>query len=209
MTTSNNDNLWVQLDKFPKSTNLQWCFLCLAKINKNNMLAVADGDIYNYNLQTQKWSLIKRIETIDSCSLNWNVYAAALCNNQLYLSDDDGALITINVVNKTHIGCYSHGFMINDEYHIIGGEYNNKHLKWNSKSNKWVTIQEFSEFESQHLSVNPVVYLKSKQKILMFGGYRSDMEKYFDTIYEYDIQQNIWNKTNIKMPKPCCVGIPV
>eukprot|EP01084_Bolivina_argentea_P142970 251137_1 len=219
MATAYNGNMWIQLAMFPES--IKWHFLCLAKINTNNILAVAGGCVYNYNLQTNEWSLIKSIQTIDDNNgINrFGGSAAALYNDQLlYLSDQNASLMTINIVDKTvnklytstnpnHIGCYSNGFMINNEYHIIGGEYNNKHLKWNSQSNKWQTVHIFSEFEE--LTVNPVVFLKSKQKMFMFGGYQFDIQKYFDTIYEYNIQQNIWNKMNIKMPKACCVGIAV
>eukprot|EP01084_Bolivina_argentea_P127028 224742_1 len=207
-TTINDNNIWIQLAVFPKGRDFKY----VAKINGNNFLVVGNGAVYNYNLQTNKWNVHSYGD------FNSRRCAAALNNQLLYLLDTDAYLTTINVVDKTvqkvsknphYVDIYSAGFIINNEYHIIEGTYNNKQLKWNSQSNKWQTYHAFSELEEVTIQPNPVVNLKSKQKTFLFGGHRSDIAQHLDTVYEYNIQQNIWNKTNIKMPKPCCVGIPV
>eukprot|EP01084_Bolivina_argentea_P127029 224743_1 len=211
MSTGNNDNVWIELVQFPK----KWRFKYTAKIDNKYLLVVGNGGIYNYNLQTNKWN----IRVILDNNSNYKLCAAALNNQLLYLSDQNAYVTTINLSDKTvkklakhphEIGYHSTGFIINDEYHIIGGKHNNEHLKWNSTLYQWEKLYAFPEFQAMDFDGNQVVTVKSKQKAFMFGGYRGAYPvKHFDDIYEYDSQKNIWNKMSIKMPKACYVGMPV
>ena len=88
--------------------------------------------------------------------------------------------------------------IIKDECHIIGGDYNNKHIKYNTKTHKHQIIHDFKQvFNLDNLYWHQLI--KIQNKLLIFGG--CDGNNYLDTVYQYDIITNKWNKLKCKMPK--------
>ena len=109
--------------------------------------------------------------------------------------------VAIDDVIRTGMG--AQGIMINNEFHVIGGYRNNKHLKWNE------TIRKFEKLHDLRKAINwngigRHSMVKIKHKLLVFGGYDKHQHQYINNIYEYDIKANKWSSMSIQLPTERC-----
>ena len=91
----------------------------------------------------------------------------------------------------------SRGLIINDEFHIIGGYQNGKHVKWNEKNKQFDVLHDVSNENDIYFNYSSMVTLDDR--VLVFGyhgGYRNK-------ICEYNISENKWRKFDKKMPNEC------
>lgn len=138
-----------------------------------------------------------------------SVVAIASAGNKIHILTPSGSLLIINTVNnkctaidnlmQTGFGCQ--GIMINNEFHAIGGSQNNKHLKWNNKSQQFDILHDINDGHIGHHRL-----IKLKHKVLMLGGFDYDMGCGSNSISEYDITANKWNKLEIKLPRKELTG---
>ena len=103
------------------------------------------------------------------------------------------------LANFNTVGTRPQSLMINNEFHIIGGSYNNRHLKYN---------EETKQLEVLHYFVDGDIWrhrlVRIKQKLLLFGGSNWNDSKCTDAVHQYDISNNKWTKLNVKLPAPSC-----
>ena len=96
-----------------------------------------------------------------------------------------------NVKEMKRNGIGGRGLVIDGKLHIIGGDNNKSHFVWNSEN---IGFDEIHQFElNKKLGDVGCVYIKSKNIILVLGGYdQNDIEFDVDTIYSYDLQEKAW-----------------
>ena len=81
--------------------------------------------------------------------------------------------------------------MISNEFHVIGGFSNKKHLIWNVNKDAFDEIYTFNELDCG-LCAPGFTYLKIQNSFLLFGGY--DDHSKLDTIYKYSLNTKKWIK---------------
>ena len=188
------------------------CYSLFAIKNKIGLL--------KYSFNTDSWTKYQ-IKT----SLNKSLFkclsdcaAAINCKTKtIYLFNKPYSIIKLQIMNNNEtkmeeiiiktpqikipfVG--SNAINIKDECHIIGGYQNhNKHIKYNTKTQKCQIIHDFkSPFDLNVIYLHKLI--KIQNKLLIFGGF--DGKNCLDTVYQYDMITNKWNKLNCKIPKPLC-----
>ena len=89
--------------------------------------------------------------------------------------------------------------VINGSLHVIGGDLSNKHYIYIPKEQRFDIVHTFVEFP-EGFSSHKVVHLKSKNVLLLLGGYDDTARRPVDTVYRYDITKNVWTKLETKIP---------
>eukprot|EP01084_Bolivina_argentea_P061603 112608_1 len=181
----------------------------LTGINKNEyiMLDNHHGRICTYDCNNDKWNVFMYTDVtdIDCAAVDVNHKILHLCSPY-----NRGNKIDINLSNKSvrtiqldvHIGDNAESIVIQNQFHIIGGEHNYKHLKWNSITNQFETIH---TFDSKVSAAGSLVHIEAEQSVYYLGGYNHNKHTHIDDIYQYNIPSNKWNKLSIKMPIPLSV----
>eukprot|EP01084_Bolivina_argentea_P136681 240712_1 len=206
-----NQELWQVMVAVPNTDERG--FKILNGINRSHFIVIAKNKgLYRYDFDNNSWNKYKFITELPKYFeyYVYNAMAAVLDINTktLYILNGRGLMAYLQVTdNQTnswnitklsqfHQGSSSQCVMIKNEVHLIGGFSNNKHLKYNVELNQFNTIHVFKDFENgfspQLVSINNNVFI--------FGG--EGWNKSLDTIFHYNIEQNKWNKLNVKMPKP-------
>ena len=123
----------------------------------------------------------------------------------------DGALFIMDIINGNYeiikkglpySGCGNQGIMINNEFHLIGGSKNTQHLKWNDFSTKMDTFHDISFINQNKIGHHRLIAIDGK--VLMVGGFCYRFQKHLDRICEYDIMNDIWKVSDIKLPTKLC-----
>ena len=89
--------------------------------------------------------------------------------------------------------------VVNNEVHMIGGYRTTKHLIWNLKdrnSNKCVEMYDFKTDLLDEMFGARVVYIKSKNMILLIGGINHSNRKSVG-IWRFCLKSKKWFKSNI------------
>ena len=79
--------------------------------------------------------------------------------------------------------------IIDGVLNIIG---NNKHFIWNKEMKQFEKFHDFDGY--QHFEGHPIIHLKSKNCLLIFGGDSGD-------IHYFSLLNKIWSKLAVTMPK--------
>ena len=181
---------------------------------RNSLFAIKHKlGLFKYSFDTDSWTKYQIKSSLKKSLIRCSSYHAAVINcktNTIYLFNASYSIMTkFQIMNNnksimelhqmpTDITADSQAIIIKDECHIIGGFNNNKHIKYNTKTQKYQILHNFEKlFNFRHLLNHKLI--KIQNKLLIFGGY--DGDKYLDTVYQYDIIRNKWNKLNCKMPK--------
>ena len=163
--------------------------------------------LYKYNTISNEWTLISKYPSGDDDHRYYRICYDGT-NNSIYLCGGRRQPMTnidLNTMKiKAHeitqdIGLDPVVLMIQNECHVILGDESEHHYKWNAKSKALDDIFEFSEENfNEGLSDHGVIYIKSQNKLLLFGG--TDEEECYDDIWEYDMNSK-WSKLDdIKLP---------
>ena len=169
-----------------------------------------DLGLYKYNIISDQWILLLQYPKEFTSSDH------SICCDQndqvIYLYDTSGQRVTIDLKKLTFeiskitpaIGKDSQLLMINNECHSILGDDCDSHYKWNSKLQKLDKLFQFKHI-MQGLSEHGVVYMKSKNKLLLFGGWDDGTEELTNDIWECDLNNEDngmeWTKLkDIKLP---------
>eukprot|EP01084_Bolivina_argentea_P306202 529076_1 len=164
--------------------------------------------VYKYNTLTNEWSVC--IEYNKDMESSYHTAAFDVSKHVLYSYDAQSQLIKINFQTKQiqiskHFSdmqyIYPSSVIINHQFHVILGQNNNKHLIWNDTKQQFKQIYVFEEF-IQGYSNHGLIYISSKQMLLLFGGYNHDIKSAVDYIYSYSINNNKWTKLNVCLPVP-------
>ena len=150
-----------------------------------------------------KWLDFPSAETTAFLQLTSTYHTKEMC---VYLYARAG-LIKINTKTKESqiipaqygIGHSSQCIIIDDEFHIIGGYSNNKHLKWNEKDKKFDTIHTFNG--AGYFTKFSIVYLETRSQLLFMGGSHGSGKSNMDNIYIYDTKEKKWTFSEYKLPE--------
>ena len=170
--------------------------------------------LFQYSFINDSWVKYKiqsNYNDIFHCSRN---HAAAINDdNTIYLcdrkhqitifkpkSDNECVMRTIKNLDEIKSGTMrGTGVMINNEFHIIGGKVS-EHVKFNSNEQKCEILHDLKVA----LNLNaPRFTAKSKIRnniLLLFGGL--DGDERMDRMHEYDIINDQWARSQLKLPKP-------
>merc|ERR1712062_446807 len=94
----------------------------------------------------------------------------------------------------------------NDNLHVIGGEENGHHLRWN-KVHESLSLEnkmhsKMSDFESMHsfcsLIHHGVVFIHRLQSLYCFGG-KINHGPNFDVICKLNVNGDSWSHLNVKL----------
>eukprot|EP01084_Bolivina_argentea_P292670 503206_1 len=182
------------------SLNENEFIICPAVNNPWNTLKIA-----KYNSKTDKWTDIythkERVRSVD------NSIAFNSGKNLIYIYNSESKLTIIDLNSKGFMNCpintkydSSHGssFVINDEYHMIGGNNHTKHLIWKQQIYKFKKKHTFSKFKKYYVN-HRIIHLTSKKIVFLFGG--SDMKNVaVNDIFCYEYENNKWIKLSLKLP---------
>ena len=219
-----NMTVWKKLKSFeftrftkPIFINSEEFTVCPAKHHK------CKGDaIWKYNIKQHEW--IKVIDYDEDLSVYSHSAAFDSNNNCIYIfRTTNGNQIKCDLNSKklsiienaiTPTTTSWRGFEsslrmlhVNDRLHCIGGNNRNQsaiHCSWSTKGNALSDkiMHKLPESITTGLRKHSMIYLKSQQCILVFGGRYQD--KVFDTIYKYSIVNQKWIELDIKMPRNMC-----
>lgn len=176
----------------------------------NNTKYPSDG-IYKYNLRLNAWIKI----------LNHPDYFEFQPHTIAY--DEEKRVIYIQTINKTNLfeidlhkirlnesklcrdcidNVYSAMIVLNGELNVICGTGSNKHYIWDNERKKCNEIYQFNDHKySEGLIGHRLIYLKSKNNVLLFGGHFFGSNSPSDSIYRFCVVNKEWNKLSIKMPQ--------
>ena len=207
---------WAKLEDCPSSVHTTPIIL-----NSTEFIVLGNGHrdstshngMYKFNLYEKKW--MQSISYPKGITRGYNVAAYDQDTNHVYIlvtifnPKPCKFLSKINIkTGKTRIlhhnietGLEASGICINNQLHIIGGDLNNKHYVYIPKQQKFDILHEFDEYR-QGFSSHKLIHLKSKNILLLMGGYddASGMGKALDTVYKYDIPKQKWMKLEISVP---------
>eukprot|EP01083_Nonionella_stella_P025428 70029_1 len=168
------------------------------------------GDaICKYNLRTCEWNKCIPYNTILISGHTSALRSTSPADCAIFIYTQQHQLSEVDIYNKTwtvhqlkrtlELGYGAKSVFINNEFHIIGGNSNNKHFIWNHQTKELESIYEFTEF-AKGLHKFELVYIQKKQILLLFGGMDSMKHQCLNTIYSYCVKSKTWNKLNVKLP---------
>ena len=160
-----------------------------------------DG-LHEFIYSTSKWhkhNIINKPNKLFQCPFNTTSIDAQ--EGKIYFLHPQGSMAILDIKNNdtnkhewqivdnvTKTGPGSSGIIINNDFHIIGGQYNTNHLKYNSLRQSFDLVQLSGEqFRYQQL-------VKVKNKVILFPGVDHSNLK------QYDINENNWEALPVQMP---------
>ena len=158
--------------------------------------------VQKYNTITNTWS--KWISYIDTMSSNIHSMAMTKDKTMIYIHNSQQEVIKINIKTKEievnpvrEDGANGVALCIDNEFHIIGGWNHCSHKKYNDKLKKFETEFEFTAFEASSFFDSGIIWIDSKQLILIMGGIASTSR---DEIYLYDPKSHKLDKLSVTLP---------
>ena len=84
--------------------------------------------------------------------------------------------------------------------HIIGGHDSNKYITFDPNNEKFTEIHSFPDL-STGIPGSGLIHVRSKNILLLFGGYDADHEpSHLDIIKHYSIMDNKWHDLSLRLP---------
>ena len=181
--------------------------LLLLDANQNTLYKLEQNGLFKYLPHTHSWLKceITNFGSSYSSILRVRNTAVACADDTIYVYDHRKLLI-INIIAGdykiikdlpwTRLG--GQGIIINNEFHVIGGSENGKHLKWNDGSKTMDIVHDLDNIDLNRIGHQRLIQLKDK--VLMFGGFEYRVSNKSDKIYEYDTKDETWKVLDVKLP---------
>eukprot|EP01084_Bolivina_argentea_P171136 296502_1 len=160
--------------------------------------------IVQYDTKQKTWEDFFKINTFKSYH---NIIALNKKKKLLYVYNSDCKLTVIDLNSKGFMQCqakskysglYGSCLVINDEFHIFGGNTHRRHLIWNSAVGTFKKNYKFSTFKDCYIN-HSAIHIECKKIVLLMGG--SDGENVaIDSIFCYKYQKNKWHQLSLKLP---------
>ena len=202
------NDTWIELKTFGTKgqTNITRPFM----MNHNEFGVIPKDEfhkLYIYNINKNQWRKCnmkydKGFFRIETAAFNRDT-------NILYLVDHLSKIYRINlttfdykIIDDTEtngVGSNCKSIVINNELHIIGGSVNSKHYIFDEEKLSLVQMHEFKQFENG-LIHHELIYIKSRQYLLLFAGQDSKECVVSKDIYKYSINNKKWDKLSLEMP---------
>eukprot|EP01084_Bolivina_argentea_P075918 137574_1 len=198
MTHSN----WTQLKSFEFKGHIGVPLM----INNHEFVVVGEyyNGIHSFNINHNEWSKLINIDSTTSaldahsCSLNKQKQLLFICDFRKVLVFDLNKKQLKNTSESSLMYYFPTSTYVNNKLHFIVGNPV-KHIIWDPQTKLFKTAHEFDEFK-YGIEYHSLIHLKSKKSVLLFGGEDHDGDNRTDSIYEYCLLTQKWNKLNIKMP---------
>ena len=168
--------------------------------------------IFSYNHSKNKWNVFIKYQKETNTS-NHNLSINNF-TNELYLYGKESKLIKISITSNDNssfnyskqqksFGSFPTSILMNNEYHIIGGQYNKQHLIWNESKQEFIANYEFPDLKHD-LDQPSIVYLPKKQQLLVLGGF--DGLNPIDKTWKYDLKSKKWGNMELRIwRKDSCI----
>ena len=171
-----------------------------------------EGGIIKYNINTNVWTKLLEYDKDDEFiygdsavyhSQSKMIYIS--CHNHKIFKYDVSKMKSISITDTRVIDYNSRLLLIDNKLHNIGGERG--HWIWNiqtdkisekGKQVKKIVNDHQHALWRQNLYDPAVIYLKSQQCILLFGGRGSYWRR---SVHRFSISDNTWNKLDCKLPR--------
>eukprot|EP01083_Nonionella_stella_P144561 451559_1 len=167
--------------------------------------------IHKFNTKTEEWTEIYQFDK--SYGVNhkygkyldvWRTPWSIDTNTQLIYVCDGSFPFIFDIQNKslreieTDLSLRTDSVLcIDNELHMIH-DSGTKHVICDVNTTQSRTIHEFGELGDGYEGYG-FIHLKSKEVILMFGGWNSSSES-FNTIYEFSLATSQWKKFDVELP---------
>eukprot|EP01084_Bolivina_argentea_P263478 445964_1 len=188
---------WNQMARFPFKI-----YSKVVLLNETEFIAVprpSDSDkLFKYSINDNKWGewIVYPEELI--AATRYSAIAINKQRNILYICSNS-LLVKLNLeTNKWTIishtitfGSEAAAVLVNNTFHIIGGDRNCKHYMWNENKSQFDLIHSFSEY-SEGYSCQEIVHLQSQNALLLMGGYDGTMGFALRDIWKFSLINNKW-----------------
>ncbi len=168
---------------------------------------------YYYDFNNNIWNkctFINKLELSFHKHINYEFVCSTIdsINKKLYFWNGISklAIVTLDKKKKNNwkifklcfLGTKTQSVLINNKLCFIGGSDGNHYLQYNAQFEKFKIKYNFNDIfmgfcEHSIISLNTYIFV--------FGGFHAATYSILDTIYQYNNNNHIWNKLNIKMPK--------
>ncbi len=217
---------WLNLSAVPMDYN-KYCFIILKHETKNVLYAISQSHgLLKYSFNTDSWTkqmVINQLArplyfpSFGSYASRLNPSAINSKANTIYFISSTGSIAKLQIkddrtptnweiINPVHpfqVPFGSKAVILNNTFHIIGGYYNNYHVKWNDTLNQFETLHNLNKINSNQCGFGLHQVVKIKNKLILFGGREpNNGNKILDRICEYDINNNFWYVLDTKLPTP-------
>ncbi|MCP4990088.1 MAG: hypothetical protein GY928_29805, partial [Colwellia sp.] len=177
-------------------------------INKDNYICITDSGqsqiaIHKYDVETNEWrEMYHQIDDYKYASTaldikNQIIYTVVF-NKVKQIDLNNNTLLTHNVENDHGIKWHSKIIVLNNSLYVLGGDENSI-LKWDSNKKIWTKVTDM--FNEGKLANFGLVYLKKTNSLLLFGGFDYTNNQDSDSILEFELSTNKWNKLSVTLPK--------
>ena len=222
-------------EKWIKLKDCSWAYISNIILHDRSLIMAPShfaghqhGGIRKYNQFKDEWEILVTYPNTTELKTSNHSIAIDSAKNRLYIYNKS-SFITCDLKNKVFeqtrnaedLSCYyepdPYIFMINSKIHIL---LNSKklqkpqHLIYNEKADLFETIHIF-DYKRKEDGTNgkfqySLVYVPSKNKVLMFGGYAETKFNYSDgsttyfgadLIYEYNVENRKWKLLSVRMPE--------
>eukprot|EP01084_Bolivina_argentea_P123587 219015_1 len=201
-------SIFIDLNTFEGKTST------IIATGNDTFVAWCSKGLMEYNITNDTWNNI--IQYPQDLNINVNNIRLAYDFNKTdqtwyyYLSNSNKAqLIKFNINTNEwqfhdviHLGSYVKCIIINNKCNIIGGKKNNKHLIWKDDTKQFEEIYQFSEHENGYYLSQNIIFIQSKNMLLLFGGTAAKYVKKLGVIYKYNILKQEWKQLSVTMPIP-------
>ena len=168
-------------------------------LNDHEFLMQLKGtDLMKYSAVNKEWTLFLKLNegSYDSMMIDRQLNRLYLCNyfGSMIVKDLSTGLTLQKALHKRNDGV-EYGFVnANGTIHRIGG-LNDQHVTWNKTRGIWNPPEVIPQFAGDYLDMVSLIYVKSKNIILMLGGHRQN--EYDDDLgpigmWRFDIATSTW-----------------
>ena len=166
----------------------------ICNISDTEFLVAHDAKVNKYNQTLNTWDEIYNVKGY------YNTYKTRLAYNdtskKLYLIDKDNDQMHILDMNDdkpkvqrlSNVNIWSkdcHFIFAENDLHLIAGRSDDAHLIYNAQIKKFVRHLVYTDWQRNYYG--GLIHLKSKRKMLFFGGW-TDLHQCTDDIWEYSFQ---------------------
>ena len=199
-----SDQIWKSLASAP--FNNSGFIKSVIKLSSSQFAVISGEFMQSYDIKTNTWTLFNHLQ----CSLACKYITSNLQTQRIIITGYDSThrklmINTINIKDNTQRTYESDipltecaGIIsVNSDVHIFTLEA--KHYIWNMDTCKSQFVHQFDEY-SGGLSSFGLVYVASKQDLLLLGGFERISHDRIDDIHRYCLLTGKWTKLCVKLP---------
>eukprot|EP01083_Nonionella_stella_P096440 271111_1 len=206
---NDNTHIWTEAPSIPFASNSN--FIQILRVNDNEAIAITDQNIKIFNNKTNEWTYWRdhcMDPPPDACCIdNDNEQLILWLKNDYSISQikyDHKAINTI-ASKVTNTGVGSSLIKIQSSLHLIGGSDNTKHYTFDTNNFSTSCMCDFraSGYWGNGNYYHGLIHIKSRQQLLLFGGFELGVRFGGNEILLYSLETNQWTKcVDAQLPTP-------